>query len=133
MPDSKLPNIVAALCALLLCQLVGEILVQFLRQAVPGFAFPGPVVGMAILFVILAVRGRPGESLDATSGAILKNLSLLFVPAAVGVVQYGDVLADYGLALILALVVSTVLTLLVTVGVFILVAGRSDPQDADAA
>ena len=48
-------------------------------------------------------------------------MPLLFVPAGVGVVQYLGLLRDQGLALAAALVVSTVLTLVVTVGVFLLV------------
>ncbi len=43
------------------------------------------------------------------------------MPAGVGVVQYFDLLTAYGVALALALIVSTVLTLLATVGVFLLV------------
>ena len=44
---------------------------------------------------------------------------LLFVPAGVGVVQYLGLLRDQGLALMAALVVSTVATLIATVGVFL--------------
>jgi holin-like protein len=52
---------------------------------------------------------------------VLASLSLLFVPAGVGVVQYLGLLRDQGVALAAALAISTVLTLLVTVGVFLLV------------
>ena len=48
-------------------------------------------------------------------------MPLLFVPAGVGVVQYMGLLREQGLALAVALVVSTVATLLATVGVFLLV------------
>jgi holin-like protein len=126
-------NIVGALAILLVCQLAGETVVVTARQLVPAFAFPGPVIGMAILFVWLAMRGGPDRSLDATAGGILRNLSLLFVPAAVGVVQYWPVLVDYGLALLVALVASTVLTLLVTVGVFVALAGRDAESASDDA
>jgi holin-like protein len=131
--ESKPLNIVGALAILLVCQLAGETVVVAARQLVPAFAFPGPVIGMAILFVWLAMRGGPDTSLDATAGGILRNLSLLFVPAAVGVVQYWPVLVDYGLALLVALVASTVLTLLVTVGVFVALAGRDAERTSDDA
>ena len=123
-------SIPAALAGLMICQLAGEAIVAALRLAYPGTGFPGPVLGMGLLFLWLLWRGKPGESLDAVSGAILRNLSLLFVPAAVGIVQYGDVLARFGLAVVLAVVVSTILTLLVTVGVFLLFArGGEDGCD----
>lgn len=121
-------NLAAAVTALLLCQLAGEVIVLALRQIYPALAFPGPVVGMALMFLLLLWRNGPGASLDATAGGILRNLSLLFVPAAVGIVQYGPVLSEFGLALAVALVASTVLTLLVTVGVFLLVVRLRDAE-----
>ena len=110
---------------LLLCQLVGEVIARGL-----GLPAPGPVIGLALLaggFVLWSRRG--GGDVDRTdvgkaSTALLGSLSLMFVPAGVGVVQYLDLLAVNGLALGLALIVSTVLTLLVTVGVFLLVKRR---------
>lgn len=112
-------TIPAALAGLLACQLAGEVIVAMLRLTFPGTGFPGPVLGMVFLFLWLLWRRRSSKSLDDVSGAILRNLSLLFVPAAVGIIQYGDVLARFGLAVILAVVISTILTLLVTVGVFL--------------
>jgi len=112
---------------LLFCQLVGEIVARGL--ALPA---PGPVIGLALLAVGLAWWSRGGGDVDETdvgkaAAALLASLSLLFVPAGVGVVQYFDLLARYGLALGLALVVSTMLTLLVTVGVFLWVKQRTAP------
>lgn len=115
-------NLPAALAGLLLCQLAGEAIVAAVRLRQPDFGFPGPVLGMGLLFAWLVWRGGPGKSLDATAGVILRNLSLLFVPAAVGIIQYGDIMARFGLVVLVALVVSTVLTLLVTVGVFLVFA-----------
>ncbi len=121
-PPAAPLNLPRAILALLLCQLAGETTILAIRSIYPEIAFPGPVVGMALMFVLLVWRKGPDAGLDATSGAILRNLSLLFVPAAVGIVQYGPVLREFGVTLALALIASTVLTLLVTVGVFLLVA-----------
>lgn len=122
LPPATPLNLPRAILALLLCQLAGETTILAIRAYYPEIAFPGPVVGMALMFVLLVWRRGPDAGLDATSGAILRNLSLLFVPAAVGIVQYGPVLREFGVTLALALIASTVLTLLVTVGVFLLVA-----------
>lgn len=112
---------------LLLCQLVGEALARGL-----GLPAPGPVIGLALLTIGFAVRNRWWPLTDedvATSDVgkaatgLLGALSLMFVPAGVGVVQYFGLLGEHGLAVALAvaLVVSTVLTLLATVGAFLLV------------
>jgi holin-like protein len=106
-----------ALTLLFLCQLAGEVIVRAL-----GVAFPGPVLGMAMLFAGLLALGRSTASLDAVADAILKNLSLLFVPAAVGVMQQAGLIAANWLAISAALITSTLLTLVVTVYTFLAVA-----------
>jgi holin-like protein len=113
---------------LLFFQLIGEALARSL--ALPA---PGPVIGLLALALALALwRRRSGDATDVdatevgkTANALLGALSLLFVPAGVGVVQYFDLLARYGVALGVSLVVSTVLTLLATVGVFLWVKQRT--------
>lgn len=110
---------------LLVFQLVGEVLARSL-----GLPAPGPVVGLALLVVALAVarRLRPfdeealkASDLGKAARGLLGILPLLFVPAGVGVVQYLGLLRDHGLALAAALVVSTLMTLVATVGVFLAV------------
>jgi holin-like protein len=110
---------------LLAFQLVGEVAARGL--ALPA---PGPVIGLALLVIALSLYQRwrrLDENALATSNlgqaarGLLAALPLLFVPAGVGVVQYLGLLREQGLALAVALVVSTVTTLLATVGVFLLV------------
>jgi holin-like protein len=110
---------------LLAFQLVGEAAARWLALRAPG-----PVIGLALLVLALSVyqRWRPldEEALAASdvgqaASGLLAALPLLFVPAGVGVVQYLGLLREQGLALAVALVVSTVATLLATVGVFLLV------------
>ena len=111
---------VAGFALLVLCQLAGETLVQMVRLIVPSFAFPGPVVGMVLLVVLLSVMGARARSVIATGDGLLGILSLLFVPSAVGIIQHAGLIQAWGAMLLLAVLASTVLTLLVTVGVFIL-------------
>ncbi len=94
---------------LLLCQLAGEVIVL-----ATGLPVPGPVVGMAVLFFGLIARGAIPADLQATAGGLLRHLSLLFVPAGVGVVLHLSLLADEWLAISAALIGSTVLTIAVT-------------------
>lgn len=133
-PQSGPPSIVIGIAILLTCQLAGEIAVRFLNVSTGGMAFPGPVAGMGLMLIVLVFdRGNILKQVEPVAGGLLKNLSLLFVPAAVGIIQYGDRLADFGLALSVALVISTLLTLLVTVGVFLAVrrmTGDGESNDA---
>lgn len=111
---------VAGFALLVLCQLAGETLVQILRLVVPAFAFPGPVVGMLLLVWLLTRMGDRARSVIASADGLLGILSLLFVPSAVGIMQHGELIRAWGGPLLLAVLASTTLTLLVTVGAFIL-------------
>jgi holin-like protein len=110
---------------LLLYQLIGEVLARSLSLPAPG-----PVIGLALLTLSLWLwnRRKPftddelaASDVGKAANGLLGSLSLLFVPAGVGVVQYLGLLRDQGVALATALVVSTVLTMLATVGMFLLV------------
>lgn len=97
------------LTAIFLCQLAGEFLVGFL-----GLPIPGPVLGMAILFLFLLTRGSLPPDLARAGGMLLDHLSLLFVPAGVGIMVHMALLQRDGAALAIALIVSTVLAIGVT-------------------
>jgi len=101
--------VLAALAALLVCQLAGEVVVRGL-----SLPLPGPVVGMALLFILMLVRTPLPKALGGTVDGLLKHLSLLFVPAGVGVVQHISMLGRDGLQLIAVVVLGTVITLTVT-------------------
>lgn len=98
-----------SLALLLVCQLIGELLVQFIRLPIPG-----PVAGMTLLFVLLTIRRRIPEQLRHVCLTLLSHLSLLFVPAGVGVILYFEVIAREWLVILLALVLSTVTAIAAT-------------------
>ena len=78
---------------------------------------PGPVIGMALLFLGLVVRGSDrsdSEGLDSTVRGLLDNLGLLFVPAGVGVMVHLPRLGDEYPAIAAALILGTALTIAVT-------------------
>ena len=98
-----------ALTLLLVYQLIGEVIVHL-----AGLPVPGPVVGMLLLFVTLAARGAVPGNLRDTCQTLLSHLSLLFVPAGVGVMLHFKRLGAEWLPIAVALVASTVITIGVT-------------------
>lgn len=99
----------AWLTLILTCQLIGELAVTAL-----GVPFPGPVLGMVLLFLFLLVRGGVPDGLAQVGDTLLSNLSLLFVPAGVGVMVHFALLADDWLALSAAIIGSSLITIAVT-------------------
>ncbi|MEW5728471.1 MAG: CidA/LrgA family protein [Pseudomonadota bacterium] len=94
---------------LLVCQLAGEVVARM-----AGLPVPGPVVGMVILFVGLVVKGGVPSELERVGTALLSHLSLLFVPAGVGVMIHLGLIADEWLPISAALIASTLVTIAVT-------------------
>jgi holin-like protein len=116
---------IASLSLILLCQLAGEVFVRGLRLPMPG-----PVIGLMLLLGLLLARDHfpvlargplQNDGVESVSRIMLANLSLLFVPAGVGVVQKLDLVAEHGIAFLLVLAVSVMVTLVVTVATFLLV------------
>ena len=98
-----------ALAALLAFQLVGEALAHLLRLPVPG-----PVLGMALLLAFLIFSEASAQRLRPTAIEMLHHLSLLFVPAGVGILLHATRLAQEWLPILVALVCSTALAIVVT-------------------
>ena len=98
-----------ALTLIFCCQLAGESIVT--ATALP---IPGPVCGMALLFVGLLARGGIPDDLAKVGDALLGNLSLLFVPAGVGVMLHLRLLEAEILPISVALIGSTLITVAVT-------------------
>lgn len=120
---------IVSLTLILIAQLLGEAMARG-----SGVPVPGPLIGMALLLLVLALRDRltrTAESvlpralvdgtLEGTGKGLLANLSLLFVPAGAGIVGRLDVIAAHGLAIACVIVVSTVLTLAATALTFVAV------------
>ena len=98
----------SGLAWLLLCQSAGEAMARLLHLRLPG-----PVIGLLILLALLRWR-VVRQPVEAAADALLAHLSLLFVPVGVGVMTHMALVTQYGLRLLLALVLSTWIGLAVT-------------------
>jgi putative effector of murein hydrolase LrgA (UPF0299 family) len=107
---------------LLVCQCLGEVIAFALHLPVPG-----PVIGMLILFCALVVRPTLLDKIQSTGDALLQHLSLLFVPAGVGIFVTAGSLHGQWLAIVGAVIGSTLATLAVTA--LVMRASVSAPAD----
>jgi holin-like protein len=94
---------------LLLLQLAGEGIARALALPVPG-----PIIGFVLLLAVLRMRPNWTASLKVAADGLLSHLSLLFIPAGVGVVMHLKAIREEGLAIAVALAVSTLVGLAVT-------------------
>ena len=115
---------IGPIVVLLVFQLLGEVVARGLALPVPG-----PVIGLVFLVVALALRPALEAYLKPLTETLLGHLSLLFVPAGVGIVGHLDTLRDSGVALIVVLIVSTALAILAGALSFAALARRFAPED----
>ena len=94
---------------LLVFQTLGEGLAYALSLPIPG-----PVIGMVLLFLYLILNSEAVHKLAPTSLELLKHLSLLFVPAGVGIMVHAQRIASEWMPITVALVASTVISIGVT-------------------
>lgn len=98
----------AGLAWLLLFQSMGEVLARG-----TSLGLPGPVIGMLLL--LLALRfASVSRAVSQTARILLEHLSLLFVPVGVGVMTHLALISQYGVRMLVTLVVSTWIGLAVT-------------------
>jgi holin-like protein len=116
----------AGITWLLLFQCAGEALARLTNMPVPG-----PVLGMILLFVALLVRPSFIALLASAADGLARHLSLLFVPAGVGVMLHLHRVASEWVPIVVALVVSTVLALAATAWTFQRLARRAEPAAAE--
>jgi holin-like protein len=100
---------VSTIFVLIVLQLIGESIVQVSRLPVPG-----AIIGLILLYAILVWRGGISDEMSRTSGFLLQNLGVLFVPAGVGVIAYLPMIASQWWVILLVLLVSVCVTISLT-------------------
>ncbi|MBV4365443.1 CidA/LrgA family protein [Erwinia phyllosphaerae] len=93
-----------------LCLYAGNALAALLP-----FAVPGSIIGMLILFFLMAFQLLPPDWVRPGSLLLIRYMALLFVPISVGVMGYTDVLSAQFGPIVVSCVASTFIVLL-TVG-----------------
>lgn len=105
----KLLNITLQIAFLYVLSLLGGIIVEFLHVPLPG-----SIIGLIILLLLLHMKIVKKEYVADGAGFLLPILTLLFIPATVGVVNYPELLSWLGLSLLIITIISTIFSLGVT-------------------
>ncbi len=76
-----------------------------------GRFVPGSVLGMVFLFCALFFKLIKPEYVKDAATVITKNMAVFFVPVAVGLMTYFDLLKQHWVAILAAIAVSSVLVI----------------------
>lgn len=91
--------------------MIGKLINHFLYIPIPG-----SIIGLLLLFTALSIRIINVDIVQPASHILLKYMTLFFVPAGVGLMNYIDILSVHWLAILTSSLVSTMIVL-VCVGV----------------
>ena len=72
--------------------------------------FPGSVIAMSLLFLLLLSGILRPEHIQQKSDFLLQNMAFFFIPAGVGIMEYASDLLPFLLPLLLICLITTVLT-----------------------
>lgn len=102
-------EIILELIIILAACFAGEII-----SALLPFAFPSSVIAMILLFLLLLCGILKEKHIQHVGDFLLKNMSIFFLPAAVGILEYWDVISGALLPFALIVVITLLLTFAAT-------------------
>lgn len=86
---------------------------NFIATILP-FAFPGSIISMILLFILLIIKAVKESSINKVGDYLLNNMAFFFVPAGVGIIEYFDLLSAIWWKFLIIIVASTITTFAVS-------------------
>lgn len=112
---------------ILLISFVGEILEKWIPLPIPA-----SIYGIILLFLCLKLNIIPNEAVHETGKFLIEIMPLMFIPAAVGLLETWDVIAPAWLEYVAVTVISTWVVMIVSgrVTQFVIRRKRKDVQES---
>lgn len=112
---------------ILLISFVGEILEKWIPLPIPA-----SIYGIILLFLCLKLNIIPHEAVHETGKFLIEIMPLMFIPAAVGLLETWDVIAPTWLEYVAVTVISTWVVMIVSgrVTQFVIRRKRKDVQES---
>ncbi|MCJ8008796.1 CidA/LrgA family protein [Lederbergia wuyishanensis] len=105
----KIVKIILQIALLYLIFMLGSWIQKTLNLFIPG-----SIIGMLILFILLATSIFKQEWIEKGSFLLIKYLPLLFLPVTVGIISFPELLNIKGVLLIIIILISTALVMITT-------------------
>jgi holin-like protein len=96
-------------CFLYILLIIGNFLSSVLHLPIPG-----SIIGLFLLFLLLSLKMIKVAWVDLGATWLLSELLLFFVPSAVGIVQYKQIMGIQGIKIVLVIILSTLVVMAFT-------------------
>jgi holin-like protein len=92
-------------------QIAALLLINSLGYAVAAalhLPLPGNLLGMLFLLALLATGLVPLKWVESSASVLIRHLAFFFIPITVGLMGFGELFVDNGVAIVITLLVSAV-------------------------
>ena len=98
--------IVLQICILYIFSFIGNAIQNLFQLAIPG-----SIIALILLFICLCLKIIPVKLIEQGAGFLLSILTLFFIPATVGIMNYPSLLSLRGVMFFIVILLSTVITI----------------------
>lgn len=106
-------KIIKQIFIILLFYVIGEAISHIVELIFPSIFIPGTIIGMILLLTFLITEKIKLEHVNEVGTFLTSNMAFFFIPAAVSVIEYIDILKSVFLKIILIVIISTVINFFV--------------------
>ena len=105
----RILRIIAQIGILTVYYFIGVFIVEM-----TGIIIPGSIIGLVLLWLSLYFKLLNVKFIQEGASFLLAFLTLFFIPSTVAVINYPELLSKAGVFLVIAVIASTLLTLVIT-------------------
>ncbi|MDR7078751.1 holin-like protein [Neobacillus niacini] len=98
--------IVLQICILYIFSFIGSAIQNLFQLAIPG-----SIIALLLLFICLCLKIIPVRFIEQGAGFLLSILTLFFIPATVGIMNYPSLLSLHGVIFFIVILLSTLITI----------------------
>ena len=103
-------KILKQILIILLFYILGEMISLGIKAVFPKLFLPGTIIGMVLLLIALFTKVIKMEDIHEVGTFLTNNMAFFFIPAAVAVVDYFDILAPSIIKIIIIAIVSVIVS-----------------------
>lgn len=100
---------IAQICIVWLFYFIGVLIVEW-----TGIVIPASIIGLLLLWLLLMFKVINVRLIQEGASTLIAFMTLFFIPSTIGVIEYPELLTTAGLLLVIAVIFSTVITIVMT-------------------
>ncbi|MGD9910206.1 MAG: CidA/LrgA family protein [Candidatus Izemoplasmatales bacterium] len=103
-------KIMIQIFTILLFFVLGETVSKIVQLLFPSIFVPGTILGLLFLVIALSMKWVKKDKVEDVGNFLTGNMAFFFIPAAVGVLEYVDILQEDFFKILLLILISILIS-----------------------